>query len=144
MVKIRVTAILIKEGKILILEQNVDNQRSWSLPGGGLEEGESLEQALRREMQEETGLDVSLRELLYICDYIKYGSHVVHITFAVDTNSSLGKTIPGLDKNEIKSMVFVPVRDLESYGFSHKFRKLIEEGFPHKGSYMGDKANIGL
>lgn len=143
--KVRVTAILIKDDKLLLLEQNVDNERGWSLPGGGLEEGETLEHALEREMVEETGLTVAVKELLYVCDYIKYGNHVVHMTFLVESNDKkLGKTTPGLDKNIIKSMSFVPISELENYGFSKKFQEIVQNNFPNKGSYMGAKSNIGL
>lgn len=143
--KIRVTGIVIQKDTILLLEQNVDNKRNWSLPGGGLEEGETLEEGLKRELQEETGIGVEVKHLLYLCDYIRGGSHVVHITFLCSTShSELGKTTPGLDKNEIKSAKFVPISDLETHGFSATFKRLVQDGFPHKGSYMGDKSRIGL
>ena len=143
--KIRVTGIVLDQDRILLVEQNVDKLRSWSLPGGGLEEGETLEQGVVRELEEETGLIVTLKELLYLCDYIRDDRHVIHITFlaeAVDT--TLGTTTPGLDENPIKSILFVPVKNLKDYGFSAKFKQLVVENFPNKGAYMGDKSNIGL
>ncbi len=143
--KIRVTAILIQAESILLVEQNVDKFRSWSLPGGGVEDGETLEDSLVREMKEETGLEVRVNELLYVCDYINDEKHVLHITFLVESvGGSFGKTIPGLDLNEIKSMSFVPINNLVDFGFTEKFKSLVSNGFPGKGSYMGAKVNIGL
>ena len=40
--KVRVGAVLIEDGQILLVEQMVTGSRSWSLPGGTLELGESI------------------------------------------------------------------------------------------------------
>lgn len=143
--KIRITAIVLRNDRILLVEQNVDDKRGWSLPGGGLDEGETLEVGIRRELQEETGIKVQVKELLYLCDYIRNDKHVVHITFLAEApNDELGETTPGLDDNPIKSIAYIPVSELERYGFTKKFKDLILNDFPGKGSYVGDKSNIGL
>ncbi len=48
--------LLNKEGKIFIGER-IDTPGAWQMPQGGIDEGESIEQAALRELQEETGTD---------------------------------------------------------------------------------------
>ena len=60
----------IENERILLLDQDTDAGRSWSLPGGRVEPGERLDEALRREMAEETGLQVEVGRLLYLCDHV--------------------------------------------------------------------------
>ncbi|WP_433916915.1 NUDIX hydrolase [Streptomyces sp. NBC_01744] len=139
----RVTGIVIEDEKILLLDQDTDGPRSWSLPGGKVENGESLEQALVREMREETGVDVEVGRLLYVCDHTR--AHVVHITFeARRVGGQVGAVTEGADTRPIRQATFVEIGDLPGLGFSETFVKLCREGFPGAGSYMGPKSAIGL
>ena len=54
-----VGAIIIESGRVLLVERGREPMKGyWSLPGGALEVGESLAQAVRRETLEETGLEI--------------------------------------------------------------------------------------
>lgn len=143
--QIRVTGVLVENGAILLVKQRLSKDRAWSLPGGRLEQGETIQEGLQREFFEETGLDVRVDELLYLCD-VKPSSHkVVHVTFRV---SKVGGeiTLPTNEKDEnpISDVKFVPIAQLTDYGFSPVFQNIVENNFPQKGNYMGDKENIGL
>lgn len=70
-------AIIIRDGKILLSHETISGW--WLIPGGGLEEGESLEECCIREVEEETGMIVKpLRQFLTINEFyeeVKYISH---------------------------------------------------------------------
>jgi ADP-ribose pyrophosphatase YjhB (NUDIX family) len=146
--KVRATIVLIESDQILLVQQKVTDslERNWSLPGGTLEAGETLEACAIRETKEETGLDVSLERLLYICDRIQDDNHVVHITFAVKREGGCLQVgiEPEPDANPITDVKMVPLESLCEFGYTQRFRDLAMAGFPESGSYQGLVQNIGL
>ena len=64
--RVAVAAIIVDaEKRILLCEHTYRKFHPWGLPGGGLEYGESPECGIKREVWEETGLDVNVERLLY-------------------------------------------------------------------------------
>ena len=142
---VRATGILIEDGKILIVKQKVDDARGWSLPGGKMERGETLGQALVRELKEETGLKVEAGELLYVCEKTDADPPVIHITFLVKrTGGEISLPTNEFESTPIYDVKMAEIDRLPDYGFSEKFADIVKKGFPGRGSYRGDKFNIGL
>lgn len=142
---IRVTGILIEDEKILLVKQKVSDKRNWSLPGGKLEQGETIEQGIIREMKEETGLDVEIIRLLYLCDVSASNNTLLHISFLLKrVAGNIELPTNEFESNPIYDVEFIPISDLLDYGFSEKFLKLAENKFSDAGIYAGDKINIGL
>src|SRR5690242_9054228 len=56
--------VVIEIGSRIVLIRRANPPRGWALPGGFVDYGERVEDAARREMREETSLDVTLTELL--------------------------------------------------------------------------------
>lgn len=81
---ITVKGIVVLDNKILLLKRvkpSTDGLGFWELPGGGLEYGETPNQALIRELKEETGLDIVIIKPAYTFTKIREDYLTVGIGF---------------------------------------------------------------
>lgn len=143
----RVTGVLIEDEMILLVKhtQEVQTNRFWSLPGGKVERGETLDFAMKREMLEETGLNVEIEKLLYVCDKPEEEVSRIHFLFLLRRISGV-VTLPSnmYDENNITEIRFVPIAELQELNFSNVFMNLALNKFIDAGNYMGHKSRIGL
>ena len=66
-----VGAVIVSDGKVLLVKRGREPLAGqWSLPGGAVEVGETLEECLVRELREETGLDVEVGPVIEVFDRI--------------------------------------------------------------------------
>ncbi len=86
--RVRVSAILRRDGRVLLCRQEKDGNENWLLPGGGVNLGETLVEALKRELEEELGIteDIPIEGPVCVVDSISPPGvrfkHVVNIIFA--------------------------------------------------------------
>ena len=145
--RIRVSAILRWEGRILLLRHEKSEGEIWLLPGGGVQVGESLVHALQRELREETGLfsegfEVPLEGPVAIVDSIAPPSspnrkHVVHVIFAADVTGSLEGVVSQDDA--VRGHRAFLLRELESITLHppiHRFLQRWQPGDP--AAYLGE------
>lgn len=82
-VRIRVCGLCWDGDSILMVKHKMTDHYLWAPPGGGVEFGESLEKALKREFLEETGLEIMPEKFLFGCEFIKDPLHAIELFFQV-------------------------------------------------------------
>lgn len=81
------TRILVVSGDDILLVKGWYSGGDWSLPGGGLRRGEEWAVGAVRELREETGIDVSPKELDFITELSRasYGTRYSIVAYALET-----------------------------------------------------------
>jgi 8-oxo-dGTP diphosphatase len=84
-VRLRACGILIHEDRILLVKHLGLGLKGelWSPPGGGIEFGETLTQAVEREFVEETGLHVTAGDWQFLYEYVRPPLHTIECFFSV-------------------------------------------------------------
>jgi len=113
--RIRVSAVLRREGRILLIRQEKAGREYWLLPGGGVNSGESLVDALRRELAEEVGIadEIPVEGPVAIVDSIApvrsfAAKHVVHIIFSGDLEGRSLEAVTSTDAAVRGHRLFAP------------------------------------
>ncbi len=77
------SGVLIENGRVLLIAHKKEGKIYWLLPGGGVDYGESLRDALGREFKEELGISVDVGDVAFLCDSIapEEERHIIHIVF---------------------------------------------------------------
>jgi len=123
-----VGVVVVCDGKILLEKRkNEPGKGKWSVPGGLVELGESVEQTVTREVKEETGLEVEKPEHIDVVDNIirdesgrvKY--HFVIIDYFMKLKGGTLKAAS--DAEELK---WVPLSDVEKYDLTKTFRAFFQ------------------
>ena len=98
--KLAVDCIILIDGRVLLIHRR-NPPHGWALPGGFVEYGETVEDAVRREMKEETGLELQdLRQFRVYSDPARDArGHVVSVVF---TARGVGKPEAGDDADRYR------------------------------------------
>lgn len=123
---VSVHAIIFQKGKVLLVKRaNQPNKGFWSVPGGVIELGETIEQAVKREVREESNIDIEPSRIVNVLDSIvkdQKGNIQFHFTVIYMLARYLGgRAKPSSDalkirwtkRNELEELKMVPrTRDL--------------------------------
>lgn len=117
-----VGVILAEDGRILLTRrpEHLHMGGRWEFPGGKIEIGESAEQALIRELEEEVGLLVSTPSKLIQVEY-DYGDKLVRLdSWLVNKFSGTANGLEG------QSLIWAKVAELKNYQFPDANQVIVE------------------
>jgi len=98
----------------------------WSLPGGAQKIGETVRNTAKREIQEETGIDIALLGLLDVVDYIeKDDAGDVRRQYALVDYAARWVSGPARAGDDVTEVVWTPINDLCAFDLWSETRRVI-------------------
>jgi 8-oxo-dGTP diphosphatase len=112
-----VGAFILRDNQVLLVQRGREPAAGkWSVPGGLVELGESLQEAIAREVREEVGLEVQVRDLVVALDRVildqvgRIEYHYILLDFLCECDA--GEPLPASD---VSACAFVPIHSLSQY-----------------------------
>ena len=121
-------AVVIHDGRVVLIRRGqAPSAGEWSIPGGGVELGESVETALRREVREETGLEIAVGRFLEVFERVELDDagavrfHFVVLDYAATV---VGGSLRAGD--DAADVALVDPGDLDRYALADTVRRVID------------------
>jgi 8-oxo-dGTP diphosphatase len=117
-----VGVVLVEDDAILLVKRGRDPGRGlWAVPGGKVRVGESLRDAARREVAEETGLVVDVGEVAWVGEHIDADYHIVLIDYVGTVRC--GELAAADDADDVR---WVPLAEAADYPLTETMYDLVD------------------
>jgi ADP-ribose pyrophosphatase YjhB (NUDIX family) len=122
--KIGVGALVFRGESVLLVERNIPPHGLWTIPSGYQEMGETLEQAVIREVMEETGLKVHPKGIVFLRNMMEAGMIDSYSVFLCEADSK--EDWPDVNDEESTQAHFVPQEAFDEINLEPDSRWFIE------------------
>ena len=134
-----VKAVIIKGNKILFMKRSqkemersyMNRHEIWDFPGGSVRFFETAEKGLRREIKEETGLDVMIIQPFHVYDAIREQVHLTICTYFCEYSKGEVRL-----SGEHAAYLWLDIKELDLYDIPKWMKKIARKGF---GQYQAWK-----
>ena len=135
--RIRVSGILKKDDKILFVKHRKKGEEYYLLPGGGVDFGETFEEALKREFKEEVNVEISVDKMCIISEGVdpKGEKHIINLVFLVEYVSG---EIVLPDEERIVGIEYLTISDLDNYTIYPNIKKELKKDSFDNINYLGN------
>jgi 8-oxo-dGTP diphosphatase len=118
-----VVGLILHNGRILIAQRNENAPfpLQWEFPGGKVENGESHEAALRRELKEELGIEIDNLKLVFTQDHLYSAELMVHLSFY-----RIGVFAGEIENRIFHQLRWTALEDLTKFDFLEGDRPFVE------------------
>lgn len=140
-IRLRVAGVVVLEGRIVLVRHRAGDAVYHLLPGGGVERGEGMGEALVREIREETGLVASAVRPLFVSDSIAPDGrrHMVQVTFLAHAEG--GELGVGICDPRVEGVDLAAPEDLAKFDLRPPMAEVLAaaaaRGFDGPAEYLG-------
>lgn len=136
-IRVGVNAVIVSDGRLLVVGFDDETGPHYNLPGGGVEQGEPLQAAVVREVREETSVDVDVGDLLFAHEYhperdaSDYGAiHKLTLFFECEMPASATPTLPEEPDPNLSEVTWLSLEGIETQpllpDLGHTWRTIVE------------------